>query len=55
MSSIEAMRVIGYSDEVRGPMGVPSNNALHLTGRGGVAVPSPRPVVEARPAGEREC
>lgn len=29
------------------------NNALHQTGRGG-AVAS-RPVVEARPAGEREC
>jgi len=33
----------------------PHNNALHQTGRGGVAVRSPRPVVEARPAGEREC
>ena len=31
------------------------NNALHQTGRGGVAPRSPRPVVEARPAGEREC
>jgi hypothetical protein len=31
----------------------PYNNALHQTGRGG-AVAS-RPVVEARPAGEREC
>ena len=29
------------------------NNALHPTGRGGVA--ASRPVVEARPAGEREC
>ena len=33
-----------------------SNNALHLTGRGGAAVfLCRRPVVEARPAGEREC
>ena len=28
------------------------NNGLHQTGRGGVAVRSMRPVVEARPAGE---
>ena len=34
-------------------MNAPSNNALHLTRRGG-AVAS-RPVVEARLAGEREC
>ena len=33
----------------------PYNNALHQTGRGGVAFRSSRPVVEARPAGEREC
>ena len=33
----------------------PYNNALHQTGRGGVATRSQRPVVEARPAGEREC
>jgi hypothetical protein len=33
----------------------PDNNGLHQTGRGGVAVPSPRPVVEARPAGEAGC
>ena len=32
-----------------------SNNALHQTGRGGEAFRSSRPVVEARPAGEREC
>ena len=32
------------------------NNALHQTGRGGAAVFLCRPpVVEARPAGEREC
>jgi hypothetical protein len=36
-------------------MTAPSNNALHQTGRGGVAFRSSRPVVEARPAGEREC
>ena len=29
------------------------NNALHQTGRVGAA--AARPVVEARPAGEREC
>jgi hypothetical protein len=40
----------------RGPIGVPQNNALHLTGREGAAVSlRRRPVVEARPAGEREC
>ena len=34
----------------------PQNNALHQTGRGGAAVSlCRRPVVEARPAGEREC
>ena len=34
----------------------PHNNALHQTGRGGAAVfLCRRPVVEARPAGEREC
>ena len=34
----------------------PANNALQLTGRGGAAVWSRRrPVVEARPAAEREC
>jgi hypothetical protein len=38
------------------PITVPSNNALHQTGRGGAAVSlCRRPVVEARPAGEREC
>ena len=31
------------------------NNGLHQTGRGGVAPRSPRPVIEARPAGEAEC
>ena len=31
------------------------NNGLHQTGRGGVAVRSMRPVVEARPAGEPGC
>ena len=36
-------------------MSGPQNNALHQTGRGGVAFRSSRPVVEARPAGEREC
>lgn len=36
--------------------GPPSNNGLHQTGRGGVAQFVRRgPVVEARPAGEREC
>ena len=40
----------------RGPIGGPSNKALHQTGRGGVAsFLRRRPVVEARPAGEREC
>ena len=34
----------------------PSNNALQLTGREGAAVlRRRRPVVEARPAAEREC
>jgi hypothetical protein len=34
----------------------PYNNALRQTGRGGVAhFARRRPVVEARPAGEREC
>ena len=33
----------------------PYNNALHQTGRGGVAFRSSRPVIEARPAGERGC
>jgi|CXWL01.1.fsa_nt_gi hypothetical protein len=32
-----------------------ANNGLHQTGRGGVAVRSMRPVVEARPAGEPGC
>ncbi len=32
-----------------------SNNGLHQTGRGGVAVRSIGPVVEARPAGEPGC
>ena len=32
-----------------------SNNGLHQTGRGGVAVRSSGPVVEARPAGEAGC
>ena len=32
------------------------NNALHQTGRGGAAgFLRRRPVIEARPAGEREC
>ena len=34
---------------------VPQTNALHQTGRGGVAIRSMGQVVEARPAGEREC
>lgn len=33
----------------------PPNKGLHQTGRGGVAIRSPRPVVEARPAGEARC
>ena len=34
----------------------PSNNGLHQTGRGGVALASRRrPVIEARPAGEPGC
>ena len=33
----------------------PHNKGLHQTGRGGVALPSLRPVVEARPAGEARC
>ena len=33
----------------------PHNNALHQTGRGGVAFRSSRPVVEARLAGEGRC
>ena len=40
---------------MRGPTKAPQNNALHQTGRGGVALRSMGPVVEARPAGEREC
>ena len=41
-------RVVVYNNR-------PYNNALHQTGRGGVAFRPSRPVVEARPAGEREC
>jgi hypothetical protein len=33
----------------------PSNNSMHQTGRGGVAIRLPRPVVEARPAGDAGC
>ena len=32
-----------------------ANNGMHQTGRGGVALRSPRPVVEARPAGDAGC
>ena len=40
----------------RGPISGPSNNGLHQTGRGGVALAfRRRPVVEARPAGEAGC
>ncbi len=39
-----------------GPTSGLYNNALHQTGRGGAAgFLRRRPVVEARPAGEREC
>ena len=31
------------------------NKGMHQTGRGGVALRSPRPVVEARPAGDARC
>ena len=40
---------------VLGPISGPQNNGLHQTRRGGVASRSPRPVVEARPAGDAEC
>jgi hypothetical protein len=49
------MRLIAWHGPL-GPITEPQNNALHQTGRGGAAVSlCRRPVVEARPAGEREC
>ena len=43
----------GAEKEPSHKRGRPSNNALHQTGREGAA--AARPVVEARPAGERKC
>jgi hypothetical protein len=39
----------------RGPVSGLSNNGMHQTGREGVALRLPRPVVEARPAGDAGC
>jgi hypothetical protein len=42
--------------EALGPTNIPSNNGMHQTGRGGVALAVRRgPVVEARPAGDAGC
>jgi hypothetical protein len=45
-----------HAEIKRGSITRPSNNGLHQTGRGGVALaPRRGPVVEARPAGEPGC